>query len=224
MKPLTINSGKSAIMLVDDHPLVRYGLIQLIDSEPDMFVCCEAGGCRETLKALESNSPDLVIVDLSMNDGNGLDLIKDIRHIYPSLSALVLSMHDESLYAERALKAGARGYVMKQAGTKDLIKAIRTILAGQIFVSQSISSRLIAKQTGHASDNDNCYVGLLSDRELEVFEMIGKGLKTGVIAELLHLSIKTIETYRANIKKKLDLPDSSKLTQAAVAWINSLDK
>jgi DNA-binding NarL/FixJ family response regulator len=133
-------------------------------------------------------------------------------------------MHDESLYAERALKAGARGYVMKQAGTKDLIKAIRTILAGQIFVSQSISSRLIAKQTGHASDNDNCYVGLLSDRELEVFEMIGKGLKTGVIAELLHLSIKTIETYRANIKKKLDLPDSSKLTQAAVAWINSLDK
>jgi len=222
MKNESKNKNGAGIMIVDDHPFVRYGLKQLISAEPDLAVCCEAGSCREALETLETSNPDLAIVDLSLKDGSGIELIKDMRKKYPSVPVLVLSMHDESLYAERALKAGAKGYIMKQEGTEILVKAIRSILSGQIFVSRALSSKLITKKAGYSSASEDSCVECLSDRELQVFELIGKGLKTSSIAELLNLSVKTIETYRGNIKMKLDLTDASELFREATLWVASL--
>ncbi len=209
-------------MIVDDHPLVRYGLKQLISAEPDLTVCCEAGSCKEALKKLETSKPDLAIVDLSLIDSNGIELIKDMGKKYPAVPAIVLSMHDEFLHAERAIKAGSRGYIMKQEGTEILIQAIRSVLSGQIFVSQALSSRLIQKKSGLPTDFKPNGVECLSDREMQVFEMIGLGLKTHSISEKLNLSVKTIETYRGNIKEKLDLADAVELLRAATIWVESI--
>lgn len=222
MKKVSKNKNKAGIMIVDDHPFVRYGLKKLISAEADLTVCCEAGSCREALKALETSKPDLAIVDLSLKDGSGIELIKDIRKKYPSLPVLVLSMHDESIYAERAIKAGARGYIMKQEGTEILVRAIWNVLSGQIFVSPDLSSKLITKKAGYSSASEESCIECLSDRELQVFELIGKGHKTSGIAEILNLSVKTIETYRGHIKDKLDLADASELLREATLWVASL--
>ncbi|TAN42529.1 MAG: response regulator transcription factor [Nitrospirae bacterium] len=216
-------NNKTGVMIVDDHPFVRYGISQLIGAAPDLEVCCEAGSYREALEKLKESKPNLAIIDLSLKDVHGIELIKTINRRYPAIPMLVLSMHDEFLYAERSIRAGARGYVMKQEGTEILITAIRRILSGHIFVSPDISSKLIAKQSGHAYGPEMDSFECLSDRELEVFELLGNGHKTSRIAEALNLSVKTIETYRSNIKNKLGLSDSSELLQKATLWVKSIE-
>lgn len=210
-------------MIVDDHPCVRYGISQLINSEGDMETCCEAESYREALDKVKSTQPDLMIIDLSLKDVHGLELIKDVKKMYPSVLILVLSMHDEFLYAERCISAGANGYIMKNDGTEILITAIRNVLKGQLFVSSEIASRMIAASRGHSSFSKKNLLENLSDRELEIFELIGKGLKTEQIAGTLNLSGKTIQTYRENIKTKLGFSNSSELSQKAALWFKSLE-
>jgi DNA-binding NarL/FixJ family response regulator len=210
-------------MIVDDHPCVRYGISQLINSEGDLEACCEAGSYREALDKIKSTQPDLMIIDLSLKDVHGLELIKDVKKMYPSVLILVLSMHDEFLYAERCISAGANGYIMKNDGTEILITAIRKLLKGQLFVSSEIASKMIAASRGHSHSSKKNPLENLSDRELEIFELIGKGLKTEQIAGTLNLSGKTIQTYRENIKTKLGLSSSSELSQKAALWFKSLD-
>lgn len=223
MEKMPKDNDRAGIMIVDDHPLVRDGLKQLLSTESDLEVCCEAGSCREALAALEISDPELAIVDLSLKDGNGIELIRDMKRLYPSLKMLVLSMHEESFFAERAIKAGAMGYIMKQECREIVLIAIRSVLSGQIFVSPDISTKLIANPTGLPPDSEDRCVTCLSNRELQVFELIGKGHKTNSIAETLSLSVKTIETYRSNIKKKLALADASQLLRKATLWVESID-
>lgn len=216
-------NDKTRIMIVDDHPLVRHGITQLINAEPDMSVCCEAADYRQALENLAScRSPDFMIVDLSLKDINGLELIKKLKAVLPALPVLVLSMHDEAHYAERAIRSGARGYVMKQEGTETLVKAIRTVLSGLFFVSPAVKTRLLSKKAGIHTRVEADILHCLSDRELQVFELIGKGLKTGQIAESLNLSTKTVETYREHIKTKLKLKDGIDLLQHATLWFESI--
>lgn len=212
---------KIRIIVVDDHPFVRYGITQLVNAEPDLRVCCEADNYRQAITNIERMRPDFAIIDLSLKDVNGIELIKDIKTRFPSLPVLVLSMHDESHYAERAIRAGAGGYVMKMEGTETLIKAIRTILSGQVFLSSEMASKLIAKKAALPSRGETDILGCLSDRELQVFELIGKGLKTKQIADVLNLSIKTIETYQHHIKTKLNIANASELLQQATLLIKS---
>ena len=206
------------IFIVDDHPLVRSGFHQLIAGEPDLSVCCEAGSVAEALEQLTVHEPDLAIVDISLPDGNGLDLIKRMRARAPHMGVLVASMHDEDLLAERALRAGAMGYINKQEAAEQVIGAIRQILKGRIYVSEAVAERLLRSVADHGGDVQHSPVEFLSDRELEVFDLIGRGLGTGDIAERLHLSVKTIETYRANIKKKLRLKTAAELSRSAIQW------
>jgi DNA-binding NarL/FixJ family response regulator len=209
---------KVQIMIVDDHPLVRTGFRQLIESEPDLSVCCEAANIAQAVQQIMNTRPDLAIVDLSLPDGNGLDLIKRIHARHKDILILVSSMHDEDLFAERALRAGAKGYINKQEAGDEVIVALRQILAGNIYLSSHMSARLAQEVSGIARNPADSPVKHLSDRELEVFELIGHGLGTGEIASKLHLSVKTIETHRANIKSKLGLNSASELTRSAVQW------
>src|SRR5574341_2024865 len=208
------------ILVVDDHPIVRLGIRQMIAAERTLTICAEAESAAAALEQAESN-PDLAIVDLSLADGSGLDLIRSLRETAPEMRVLVLSMHDEALFAERAIRAGARGYIMKQEAIDGLVHAIREVLAGRVFVSTRISQRLperIGKNAPAAGDR----LGNLTDRELEVFELIGRGLSTASIADRLGVSIKTIETYRSNIKTKLNLRDATDLIRFAATWTERL--
>ena len=218
-EPQASNTMQPArIFIVDDHPLVRSGFHQLIAGEPDLSVCCEAGSVAEALDQLAVHEADLAIVDISLPDGNGLELIKRLRARAPWMRVLVASMHDEDLLAERALRAGAMGYINKQEAAARVIGAIRQILKGKIYVSEHVTERLLR---GVAEPGDGAHsspVEFLSNRELEVFDLIGRGLGTGDIAERLHLSVKTIETYRANIKKKLKLKSAAELSRSAIQW------
>ena len=216
--------SKAKILIVDDHPLVRQGLAQLINHEDDLVVCGQAENAHQALSAIKKTRPDAVVVDISLKDRSGLELIKDIRAEHPDLAVFALSMHDESLYAERALRAGARGYVMKAEATKNVVKAIRQILDGGVYLSDKMSARMMHKLIGREADVSSSEIDCLSDRELEVFTMIGRGIGTGRIARKLCLSVKTIETYRAHIKEKLDLEDASALLTYAIQWVNSQDK
>lgn len=218
-----LEKDKIRIIVVDDHPFVRYGITQLVNAEPDLRVCCEADDYQQAMIKIKRMRPDFAIIDLSLKDVNGIELIKDIKTVFPSLPVLVLSMHDEFHYAERAIRAGASGYVMKMEGTETLIKAIRTILSGQVFVSSEMASKLIAKKTALPPRGETDILGCLSDRELQVFELIGKGLKTKQIADVLNLSIKTIETYQHHIKTKLNIANASELLQQATLLIKSLN-
>ncbi len=216
------NSGsKTKILVVDDHPIVRQGLAQLIDEEPDLDVYAQAEEAHEAMSIIKQRRPDLVIVDISLKETSGLELIKDIKAAYPNLPVLALSMHDESLYAERSLRAGARGYVMKTEATVKVVDAIRKILSGRIYVSDNIAGKMMSKIVGGGPDVGASAIDKLSDRELEVFSLIGQGYSTRKIAQRLHLSIKTIETYRAHIKDKLNLADSTELLQYAIRWSTS---
>jgi DNA-binding NarL/FixJ family response regulator len=218
------DDNKTKILIVDDHPIVRQGLTELINQEEDLVVCEQAEDATEAMGFIKKLKPDMAIVDISLKETSGMELIKDIKVQYPNLVILALSMHDESLYAERALRAGARGYVMKAEATEKVVTAIRKILSGQIYVSDKMAAKMVRKLVGGGPDVGVSAIERLSDRELEVFHLIGQGYGTRQIAERLHLSIKTIETYREHIKEKLNLADASELLQYAIQWTHSQDK
>lgn len=210
------------ILLIDDHPIMRHGLAQLIRAESDLEVCAEAGSAAEGLTLIEARKPDLVIVDLTLPDKHGLELIKDIQALHPATLILVLSMHDEALYAERALRAGARGYVMKETAADNLIKACRRVLDGGIYLSDKMAGVMLELVTGHRNKQAPASpLERLTDRELEVLQLIGQGKGTRNIADLLHVSVRTIDAHRAHIKDKLQLPDGNALVRYAVRWMES---
>jgi len=210
--------AKKRIMVVDDHPIVRQGLGLLINREPDLVVCGEAEEAMGAMHVLSSSRPDVLIVDISLSGPDGIDLLKNIRATHPTLPVLILSMHDESVYAERALRAGANGYIMKQEATENVLVAVRRILSGEIYVSARIANQMLRHYiTGSGTLRDSS-IADLSDRELEVFRLIGEGHGTRQIAEKLHLSVKTVESYQAHIKEKLSLRSSRELMQRAIQW------
>jgi DNA-binding NarL/FixJ family response regulator len=205
------------ILIVDDHPLVRAGFSQLIGDTPDLKVCGEAGDMASALKLLDSITPDLAIVDLSLAGGSGLDLIEHIKARDSGILILVASMHDESLYAERVLAAGARGYINKQEAQEKIIHAIRQVLDGKVYLSEHMTERILDNMVSGSDDKRG--IESLSNRELQVFEMIGQGIAPGKMAKQLNLSVKTIETHQAHIKKKLGLTSAYKLTHRAIRWV-----
>lgn len=212
------------IMIVDDHPLVRSGLRQLIETEPGLSVCCEAATMSETLQMVAQHLPDLAIIDLSLPDGNGLSLIRRVQLLHPRILFMVYSMHDDDIFAERTLRAGAKGYINKQEAGEQVMFAAKQILNGKVYLSEYMMKRFAPELAGGTPNPTLSPVEHLSNRELEVFELIGHGLTTGEIAKKLHLSIKTIETYRFNIKSKLRLGSAGELTRSAVQWtIEGLD-
>lgn len=215
------SENKTRILIVDDHPIVRQGLAELINHESDLLVCGQAEDSHEAMKAVRELNPSMVIVDITLKETSGLELIKDIHSQYPELPVLALSMHDENLYAERSLRAGAMGYIMKQEATENVIEAVRRILGGEIYVSDRMAGKMVRKLVTGQIEKSSSQVDSLSDRELEVFSLIGKGHGTRQISKRLHLSVKTIETYRAHIKDKLNLADAAELLQYAIQWVNS---
>lgn len=212
---------KHGVLIVDDHPIVRQGLAQLISQEDDMEVCGQAEDVQQALRAIRELKPDLVVADVSLKETSGIDLLKDLQVQNPHLPVLMLSMHDETVYAERALRAGARGYIMKQEATERVVTAIRRVLAGDVYISDSMAARMVSKLATPGGRVGGSPVDCLSDRELEVFRLIGEGHSTRQIAARLHLSIKTIETYRAHVKDKLTLKDANELLRAAIEWVNT---
>lgn len=207
------------ILVVDDHPLMREGLGARISAQPDLEVVGEAAGVAEALKLLPTTSPDLAIVDLSLADGHGLGLIEAIRQKHPGVAILVVSAFDESLYAERCLRAGAMGYVNKRQLQENVLDAIRTVLGGQRYLSGEMTQRLLGQAVGQASHEDDDPVKRLTNRELEVFQLIGRGNTTSAIARQLHLSVHTIDTHREKIRHKLGARNSAELMQQAVTWV-----
>ena len=213
-----VRTQKKTVFVVDDHPLLRQGLAMLINRESDLMVCGEAEEAPTAMKALATARPDILIADISLNGPDGLDLLKNLRILYPDLPVLILSMHDESIYAERALRARANGYIMKQEATEKVLVAVRRILDGEIYLSYRMANKLLQQyMSGQTAETDSRLTAL-SDRELEVFRLIGDGLGTRRIAEVLHLSIKTVESYQAHLKEKLSLRTGRELMQHAIQW------
>lgn len=210
-----------SILIVDDHPMMRTGLAQLIDNEPDLKVCAEADNAGQAIDIVAKQKFDLALMDISLPDKNGLELLKDFHSLRPEMPVLVVSMHDEMIYAERVLRAGGRGYIMKQEGGVKFLAAIRQVLAGQIYVSQNMSARIMEIFSGRQPRAAGSPVQKLSDREFEVFQLIGQGIGTRAIAEQLHLSVKTVEVHRANIKEKLGVKTATDLVRFAVRWADS---
>ena len=217
---LPTKTGRKRIFIVDDHPMMRDGLRALISGESDLEVCGEADDALPALEQIEKLKPDLIIVDITLRSTSGLELLKDLHHRAPSVPALVISMHDESLYAERVLRAGGRGYVMKQEGGKKLMEAIRLVLNGQTFVSPKISAKILDAFSGHRPTGSSP-VERLTNREFEVFQLIGGGLGTKDIAARLHVSTKTVEVHRVNIKQKINVGTAPELIHFAVRWAES---
>jgi DNA-binding NarL/FixJ family response regulator len=211
-----ISKGKKRVLLVDDHPLLRQGIGQLINQQPDLVICGEAEDKGGALEAAEETKPDLAIVDISLKDGRGLDLIKDLKARFPKVLILVLSMHEESLYAERALRAGARGYIMKREASDKVLEAIRHIFDGGVYASGGVTGNILRKFTGQPESPRRPALNVLTDRELDVMMLIGKGHGTQQISNALKISVKTVETHRANIKLKLNLSTGSELLQHAI--------
>lgn len=209
---------RKRIFIIDDHPIVRKGLVQLLEQEPDLVVCGEAADVREARAGLERLRPDGVILDLSLRDSDGLELIKEIRAKYGQMPVLVLSMHDETIYAERLLSAGANGYVMKQAASDQVVVALRRVLAGGVYVSERIGACMIERFAAARRKHPVDPIERLSNREIQVLNLIGRGKSTREIARDLSLSIKTVESHRQRIKKKLSLDSSPRLVQFAVNW------
>jgi DNA-binding NarL/FixJ family response regulator len=217
-------AGKKArqkILIIDDHPMMREGLGQLIHNEPDMIVCGEAGDAREGLEKIQLLQPDLVIADITLPGKSGLELIKDVHAMHPDLCVLVISMHDESFYAERVLRAGGRGYIMKQEGGKKLMEGIRAVLEGRVYVSEKMSAKILDLFSGGPPKAATSPIGNLTDREFEVFQLIGRGLNTAQMAEQLHVSPKTIEVHRVHLKTKLKIKNVQELIRYAVRWQES---
>jgi DNA-binding NarL/FixJ family response regulator len=212
------STGKKArVLLIEDHQVVRQGLTMLIDDEPDLVVCGGAESVAESLPMIRKLKPDVVVVDITLGDGSGLDLIKDIHDTLPNLPILALSMHDESVYAERAMRAGAKGYIMKKEAMDKVMTAIRRVLSGELYVSDKMAARMVSKLINPKSANAGP-VDLLSDREFEVFRLIAEGIGPTEIAQRLSLSVKTIETHREHIKEKLGIKSGAELTRFSVQW------
>ena len=212
------SSAPAEVLIVDDHPIVRHGLSQLIDNEPGLHVCGTAASPSEALRAIPDSEPDLVLLDLSLGEDSGLELLKQIKSSYADLPVLVLSMHDEAYYADRVLRAGAMGYVMKQESADHVITAIRQVISGKVYLSESMASSMLTRMVGGKAVEGGSPVDSLTDRELQVLNLIGRGLGTRQIAEHLHLSVKTVENYREHLKAKLKLQSSSELVRYAVRW------
>jgi DNA-binding NarL/FixJ family response regulator len=215
--------ARKRILIVDDHAVLREGLVAQINNEPDLMVCGEAETAHAAMAAAERLAPDLVLADITLPGRNGLELIRDLRSVRPSLPVLVLSMHDESPFAERVLRAGGRGYISKQQSGGQLIKAIRLVLRGQIYLSEEVSTRLLGSFTGKSGRPKTLSpVELLTDRELEVFNLIGQAKETKEISRRLGMSAKTVEAHRASIKRKLKLKTGPELTRHAVLWVEAV--
>jgi DNA-binding NarL/FixJ family response regulator len=212
---------RKRILLVDDHPFMRAGLAGLIERQPDLVVCGEAGNPAEAFRELARVQPDLVLTDLTMPGRSGLEFIKDLRAAQPTLAILVVSMHDEVVQAERALRAGARGYIMKEAGGENLLAAIRQVLRGEVYVSPRMSARILETLSGARPRGSSSPIEKLTDREFEIFQLIGQGLSTRDIAGRLHLSTKTVDVHRSHIKEKLGLHDVTSLIRHAVRWVET---
>jgi DNA-binding NarL/FixJ family response regulator len=215
------NATRRRILLVDDHPFMRAGLAQLIDKQLDLEVCAEAGDPAAAMRELARFKVDLVLSDMTMPGRSGLEFIKDLQALHPELAILVVSMHDETIYAERALRAGARGYIMKEAGGDNLLAAIRQILSGQVYVSPKMSARILDNFSGRKPRGSNSPFEKLTDREFEVFQLIGEGKSTRDIAAQFNLSPKTVDAHRGHIKEKLDLKDTTALVRHAVRWVET---
>jgi DNA-binding NarL/FixJ family response regulator len=220
-KKISAKQNQKRILVVDDHPMMRQGLAQLVGAEADLTIVGEAENAESALDRLTELQPDLVLADISLPGKNGLELIKDFQAIRPELPVLVISMHDESLYAERVLRAGGRGYIMKQEGGKKLMEAIRRVLGGQIYVSEKMSALILEIFSGRRAGAEGSPVENLTDREFEVFQLVSEGKGTREIAEKLHLSVKTVDVHRANIKTKLKLKSAPELIRYAVRWSES---
>ena len=212
------SSKLKKVLIVDDHPIVRQGISQLIDQEPDFATCGQAGSAQEALDLMENYAPDVLLVDISLDGISGLELIKILKSRYHSVPVLVLSMHDETLYAERALRSGAKGYVMKQEATESVLTAIRQVLRGDLYLSERMQGKIL-QHILNGGVGGLSPIDLLSDRELEVFRRIGLGYATGDIARELKRSVKTVETHRAHLKDKLGLKNAAELTRFAVQWV-----
>ena len=216
------NSGtkdrKRRVLLVDDHAILREGFAEIINSKPDLQVCGQASTAGRALDAVSRLKPDLVVVDISLQGGSGLELIKSLKAVHPRLPMLVLSMHEESLYAERALRAGALGFIMKREESKTILEAIRTVLKGELFVSESVRDQMLREFVDRKAPETWVPMGHLTDRELEVLELMGQGRTTGQIAKLLHISTSTVETHRVHLKVKLHVKNVSELMRVAVEW------
>jgi len=217
----TTVAERTRVFIVDDHPIVRQGLTQMINQEADLMVCGEAEDAQNALQAVAELHPDLVLVDLSLKEGSGLDLIRTLRTRQTMLPVLVVSMHDETLYVERALRAGARGYIMKHEATDIMMNAIRRVLRGEIYVSDKMLTKLLGRFVLDAPNTSTSTLERLSNRELEVFRLIGEGHTTRHVAVVLHVSIKTVESHRAHIKEKLQLNDTTELVRYAMQWVDS---
>ena len=218
---VTPSPAKRQLMLVDDHPMMRAGLSQFINQQPDLHVTAEAGNPVEAFEKLKTLRPDLLLTDITMPGRSGIEFIKDLLAVYPGQLILVVSMHDEAFYAERVLQAGARGYIMKEAGGESLLVAIRQILEGQVYVSQKMSSRILENLSSRKPRGSESPITRLSNREFEIFQMIGRGLSTREIAAQLHLSGKTVEVHRGHIKEKLGLKDATALVHQAIRWLEA---
>jgi DNA-binding NarL/FixJ family response regulator len=222
--PVAANGGKknpTRIVIVDDHPLLRKGVGQLINNEKDLLVVGEAEDAAKALTAIETCRPDVALIDISLGGASGIELLKNIKARFPKLQVLVLSMHDESVYAHRALRAGASGYIMKQEATEKVLTALRKVLRGEVYLSDRLGARMLNTLVGGRSSTATSPIEALSDRELEVFSLIGQGHGTRPIAEKLHLSVKTIESHRAHIKEKLNLQTATELVHHAIQWVQS---
>jgi len=212
------SSKKKQVLLVEDHPIVRHGLRVLIDDEVDLAVCGEAASVREAMPLVRELQPDVAVIDIALGDGNGLDLIRSIHDASPQISLLALSMHDEAVYGERALRAGAKGYIMKKEAMEKLLIAIRRVLGGELYVSEQMASRLVNKLVSPEGAKGEPTVEALSEREFQVFRLIADGIGPSEIAQRLSVSVKTIETHREHIKEKLGLKTGTELTRFALQW------
>jgi DNA-binding NarL/FixJ family response regulator len=209
---------QSRVLVVDDHPMTRYGIVRLIEQQPDLVVCGEAENASRALAAVRDLKPQVVLADLTMPGGEGLEFIKDVRSLHPGIAVLVVSMHDEALYAERALRAGARGYIMKNEGGEKLVDAIRQVLQGKTYVSENMSGKVLEIFSGRRRREDDTTIGKLTDREFEVFRLLGQGMTTREIGQQLRLSTKTVETHRLHVREKLGLKSGPALIKYAVRW------
>lgn len=216
-----MTEDKTKIIIVEDHPIFRMGIEELINREPDMVVCGDAEDVDSARDVIEKHNPDLVIVDLTLKNSSGIELIKEIGQKQKGISVLVLSMHDESLHAERCILAGAKGYIMKQEASESVVMAVRQILSGNIYVSTAIMSNILNKFQNQPDTIHESPLKRLTDREIQIFQLIGKGLSTGEISDQLRISVKTIGTYRERIKEKLCLKHGSELVRTAVIWVET---
>lgn len=212
-------ANKARILLVEDHAVVRFGISQLLNAQKDLFVCGEEEEAAKAVDAIKKLRPNLVIADISLKDSSGLELVRNIKASFPRIPVLVLSVHDESIYAEIAFRAGAMGYLMKHEAVGKIVEAIRRVLRGEVYVSETLAAKMVQQHVRGRPNIQEPPISALSDREMEVFQLIGEWKKTREIAQELHLSVKTVEYYREQIKRKLNLKDGGELAQHATAWV-----